>query len=153
MNRDVKAWISKAEGDYLAAIELLPSRRKSVYDAACFHAQQCTEKYLKGLLVAFGKPVPKIHDLRVLLELSLPRFPEWRLFGEDANLLTEYAVFFRYPGRWATRTLASDAIEACDRIRDAVRLALQLESRKRAKTAAGRSRVSRRGSTGKRNKT
>jgi HEPN domain-containing protein len=37
----------------------LRARRAPNYDAACFHAQQCAEKYLKALLqekeIEFGK--------------------------------------------------------------------------------------------------
>lgn len=41
-------WIQKAEGDYATAIREYRARKLPNYDAACFHAQQCVEKYLKA---------------------------------------------------------------------------------------------------------
>ena len=129
MNRDVREWIKKAEEDYLASARLIRFKINPAYDAVCFHAQQCAEKYLKGALVSEGKLFPKIHDLRVLLDRLLTMHHEWNLLSPDADILTEYAVFFRYPGRWADRKLARAAIDACDRIREAVRLSLGIQSK------------------------
>jgi len=49
MKPETQEWIEKAEGDLKVA------RRETqtadpVYDAVCFHAQQCAEKYLKAVL-------------------------------------------------------------------------------------------------------
>ena len=43
-------WSQKAEGDYTVAATLWQAE-STVYDAICFHAQQCIEKYLKAWLV------------------------------------------------------------------------------------------------------
>lgn len=43
-------WIIKAEGDFATAQREMRARKDPNYDAACFHAQQCAEKYLKALL-------------------------------------------------------------------------------------------------------
>ena len=40
-------WSQKAEGDYTVAATLWQAE-SAVYDAICFHAQQCIEKYLKA---------------------------------------------------------------------------------------------------------
>ena len=50
MNEVVREWIDKAEGDYLTATREVGADPPN-YDAACFHAQQCIEKLLKGLLI------------------------------------------------------------------------------------------------------
>ena len=42
------------------------------YAAACFHAQQCVEKYIKARLIEAETPFPKTHDLSALLSLVLP---------------------------------------------------------------------------------
>ena len=34
----------------LSALRELPARKSPNYDDACFHAQQCIEKYFKGIL-------------------------------------------------------------------------------------------------------
>jgi HEPN domain-containing protein len=43
-------WIQKAEGDLATAHRELRARKAPNFDAACFHAQQSAEKYLKALL-------------------------------------------------------------------------------------------------------
>ena len=42
-------WSQKAEGDY-TVVATLWQAESVVYDAICFHAQQCIEKYLKAWL-------------------------------------------------------------------------------------------------------
>lgn len=49
-----REWVDKAEGDYIAAQREVRARKNPVYDAACFHAQQCAEKYLKARLTEAG---------------------------------------------------------------------------------------------------
>lgn len=58
---DPRAWVAKAEEDFEMA-RLALRRKKPLTDPACFHAQQCAEKYLKGMLVARGQIFPKTHD-------------------------------------------------------------------------------------------
>jgi HEPN domain-containing protein len=48
MNRLTAEWVQKAEGDFLVAQKMLRARKQPVYDAVCFHSQQCAEKYLKA---------------------------------------------------------------------------------------------------------
>lgn len=50
MNVLTLEWIAKAEGDYASAGREYRARRNPNYDAACFHAQQVAEKYLKAWL-------------------------------------------------------------------------------------------------------
>lgn len=45
-----REWVNKAEGDFATAAREMRARKSPNYDAACFHAQQCVEKYLKALL-------------------------------------------------------------------------------------------------------
>ncbi len=45
-----REWIDKAEGDFATASREIRVRKSPNYDAVCFHAQQCAEKYLKALL-------------------------------------------------------------------------------------------------------
>ncbi|MCY0880251.1 MAG: HEPN domain-containing protein [Firmicutes bacterium] len=64
---------------------------------ACFHAQQCGEKWLKALLTYYGQPVPRSHDLDYLAELLEPFAPNVVDIREATLVLTEYAVSSRYP--------------------------------------------------------
>src|SRR5437867_2053447 len=70
-------WVAKAEGDFVTAARDLRARKAPNYDAACFHAQQCAEKYLKARLQEANTPFPRTHDLEVLLDLLLPIEPGW----------------------------------------------------------------------------
>jgi HEPN domain-containing protein len=49
MNLLTQEWISKAEGDFASSGRELRARKDPNYDSACFHAQQCAEKYLKAI--------------------------------------------------------------------------------------------------------
>jgi len=77
MTATTAEWVSKAEGDYDAAGILRRSRKRSRYDAICFHCQQCAEKYLKARLNEAGLPFGKTHDLDVLLQPLSRIEPLW----------------------------------------------------------------------------
>lgn len=55
-------WETKAEGDFITAGRELRARKSPNYDAVCFHAQQCAEKYLKTVLQENERNIPKIHN-------------------------------------------------------------------------------------------
>ena len=44
-------WVEKAEQDWNSLHREIRARKNPNYDAACFFAQQCAEKYLKARLV------------------------------------------------------------------------------------------------------
>jgi HEPN domain-containing protein len=121
MNRVVAEWVAKAEGDYTSALRELRARKNPNYDSACFHAQQCAEKYLKGMLQVWQAPFPKTHDLAKLLDLCVSRHQEWEIFREALKMLTQYAVVFRYPGESATKDEAKHAVGVASTVRDIVR--------------------------------
>jgi hypothetical protein len=64
-------WVTKAEGDFLTAGRELRARKSPNYDAVCFHAQQCAEKYLKAVLQETDRHIPKIHNLIELMLLCI----------------------------------------------------------------------------------
>ena len=127
MNRVVAEWMEKADGDHVSALRELRARKNPNYDSACFHAQQCVEKYLKGLLQAWQLPFSKTHDLTKLLDLCVDRHPEWNAFSEDFLLLTQYAVVFRYPGESAIKEEAKQAVEIAAAVRAILRPLLRQE--------------------------
>ena len=71
MNPLVAEWVAKAEGDYASALREVRARKSPNYDAACFHTQQCVEKYLKGILQSENIPFTKTHDLCLLLDACI----------------------------------------------------------------------------------
>jgi len=52
-------WVGKAEGDFATAGREMRARKAPNYDAACFHAQQLAEKYLKAFLQENDQSIPK----------------------------------------------------------------------------------------------
>jgi HEPN domain-containing protein len=126
MKQTTIEWIDKAEGDFATARMSCLARRRPNHDAACFHAQQCAEKYLKARMEEAGLTVPKTHNLYALLTLILPIEPTWNGLAADLNVLSTFAVAYRYPGVSATRVDAKDAIKRCRKVRSMVRQAFGL---------------------------
>ena len=128
MNPLTAEWVAKAEGDLATLDRECRARKGPNYDSACFHAQQCAEKYLKAVLCEAGLDPPRTRDLVVLLERVLPVRRKWEPFREDLAFLTDSAISYRYPGDFADRESALDARRRCRRFRNAVRGALGLDS-------------------------
>jgi HEPN domain-containing protein len=126
MNGPVDEWIAKAEGDFQTAQRELRARRAPNYDAVCFHAQQCAEKYLKAFLMERKIPFRPIHDLEILLGLIVPVSPEFEFVRDLLLLLNDYAVSFCYPGESATKDEARAAVKALRTVRAFVRAKLHL---------------------------
>jgi hypothetical protein len=79
LNAPIREWVEKAEGDYVTALRERRARKNPNHDAVCFHAQQCVEKYLKGVLQAEDVAFTKTHDLVVLLQFAQPSIRSgWR---------------------------------------------------------------------------
>ncbi len=119
-------WIAKAEGDFVTALMSYRAHKNPNYDTACYHAQQCAEKYLKARLEEANQPIPKTHNLYALLTLLLPLEPSWQILAVDLNILNAFAVAYRYPGLTATKIDAQDALTRCKNIRKLIRLSLGL---------------------------
>ena len=119
-------WVRKAEGDWEAAQKMYRARKFPVYDAACYHCQQCAEKYLKAKLVEAGIAVAKTHDLLSLLKLILPIEPNWLSIQPQLDALNKFAVVYRYPGNDATKSDAQQAIANCHDVRRMIRQAFGL---------------------------
>jgi len=101
-------WIEKAEGDHKVAADQWDTA-DPVYDAICFHAQQCAEKHPNAWLVEQGVGFPKIHDLELLARLSSPSLPAIEEVMDELRLWTSSAVEARYPGVSATRGMRKSA--------------------------------------------
>jgi HEPN domain-containing protein len=119
-------WIKKAEGDWEMGLRAYRARKKPNYDAACFHAQQCAEKYLKARLNEDGVFFRKTHDLQDLLKPILPTEPTWASLQAALDNLNKYAVLYRYPGHDAAKIEAKIAIEDCREVRRVIRTAFGL---------------------------
>jgi len=126
MNPLALEWIEKAEEDFHVAQREYRARKYPGYNAVCFHAQQCAEKYLKARLQEAGVAFPRTHSLPALLQLVLPIEPLWIAMNPALNNLNIYGVNFRYPGASASKADARQAIKDCRRVREEARLSLGL---------------------------
>jgi HEPN domain-containing protein len=98
------------------------------FEAVCFHAQQCAEKYLEARLCEAGVAFGKVHDLVALLDRALDVEPSWEDYREDLAYLSAFAVTVRYPGDSADHDCALDARRRCRAFRRAARRSLGLEA-------------------------
>ena len=114
-------WIDKAEGDWYSAQRESRARKRPNYDAACFHAQQCVEKYLKAKLEEAGIGFSRTHNLIHLLTLVLAVEPTWTVLQSRLTALNVYAIAFRYPGISATKSNAANALKDCREVRRIIR--------------------------------
>jgi HEPN domain-containing protein len=127
MNPSTAEWVSKAEGDFATAEREVGVTVNPNYDAVCFHAQQCAEKYLKARLQEAGVPFGKTHDLPTLLNLALAVERTWGALLGDMQTLSTYAVAYRYPGGGsASDEDAEEALEKCRSFREIARKSLGL---------------------------
>jgi HEPN domain-containing protein len=62
MNDTTREWFTKAEADCRTAERELAALEAPNFDAVCFHAQQCVEKTMKGILLVreSSRPGPTI---------------------------------------------------------------------------------------------
>lgn len=121
-----REWVAKAEGDYATAQRELRARKAPNYDAACFHSQQCAEKYLKALLQEHNIEFGKTHNLSALLDKILSREPLLEALRPTLHALTIFSVDYRYPGESADKELAAKAVALCREVRDRIRIRLGL---------------------------
>ena len=126
MNPLTSEWVQKAEGDFHTAKREYRVRNDPNYDAVCFHAQQTAEKYLKAFLQERNEPIPRLHSLAELLALIIKFDPSFVLIQTDLNIMEGYAVQFRYPGLAAEKIEAKAALSASERVRNFVRVKLDL---------------------------
>ncbi len=126
MNLIVKEWVDKAEGDWHTAKRELRVRNNPNYDAACFHAQQCAEKYLKAYLQSIKKKFSKTHNLLKIMELCSEENSSFELQLDILTQLNKYAVLIRYPGEEADKMEAKMAVDSVAIFRKFVRDLLEL---------------------------
>jgi HEPN domain-containing protein len=125
MKELTEEWIRKAETDFLVAGRELQAKPPA-FDAVCFHAQQCVEKYMKAILQENDVFFEKTHDLGVLLELCKPLIPRLASMKEDLTELSSFAVEIRYPGTEAAVEEARHNFNLAEKVRKIIRTHFQL---------------------------
>ncbi|NLF31200.1 MAG: HEPN domain-containing protein [Planctomycetes bacterium] len=123
----VHEWLIKAEHDLLSA-RRLADPTEPVRDTAIYHCQQAAEKALKALLAWKQTPLQRTHDLGILHAEVVIHFPQLAPLRDAADLLTPYAVEYRYPGDvlWPEPDELDEALAAADAVVSAVRRLLDV---------------------------
>ena len=106
-------WLGYALDD-LRSAEFLTQLHPRPREIICFHAQQCAEKSLKGMLVLEDKRPPRTHDLEELARLISDTVLQAGV-GEFLEVLNAYAVVTRYPS--VTEVTDADVSTALDAAR------------------------------------
>ncbi len=120
MKRATTEWVAKAEGDWKVARREHGVARP-VWDAVCFHAQQCAEKYVKAVLEENEIAFPKTHDLVLLVTSSGKLLSQLLLQREALSHLSTVGIVARYPGTQADRRAAKDALRMAGEVRAVAR--------------------------------
>ena len=110
-----RQWIMRADDD-LRLAELIMGDSEPVYWGAPFHAHQCAEKALKGVLTFHDIRAGKTHDIENLLRLSSPVVEGLEKLEAQAKTLSSYAVDARYPAPHG-KVNKNEAIEAIETAR------------------------------------
>ena len=126
VENDPIAWVKRAEEDY-AAVQSSLRRKLPLTYIACFHAQQCAEKYLKAMLVVEKRKFPKTHDLLLLNDQCGKAGIFLGIDLKDLNTLSDYAVRVRYPGDNPTPDEAREALTIAKAVRRFARKFLNVE--------------------------
>lgn len=113
---DPLSWVKRAEEDYALA-RLALRRKKPLAYGACFHAQQCAEKYLKAILVSRGIAFAKVHDLLLLYDQCEKAGILVAVDPKQLNTLSDYAVRVRYPSDEPTPEDAREAVKIAKSVR------------------------------------
>jgi len=127
MEEITSEWVAKAENDFHTADLALHAGEFPIPDTACFHCQQCTEKYLKAYLQEHGIEFLSRHNLMPLLDLCLPLDNNLEILRSDLRQLESYSVAVRYPGVNVSTEIAEQALETAKRVRKFIRGKLSLQ--------------------------
>ena len=123
---DLDVWIDHAEDDFNATGKLLRGKKPSIY-GACFHAQQCAEKYMKAMLIVKGQRLPMTHDLVILNTLLQQAGMDMDVSEDLLELLSSYAVRARYSGETPELKDAKEAFLISQQVRAFSRKFLGIE--------------------------
>lgn len=119
---DHKAWLAKAEEDWLCIRNELQAAQKP-WAVMAFLSQQAVEKYLKAFLVVRGRKPARTHDLVALIDACSVLDSGLTTLRADCARLADYAVDVRYPDVpiAVTEELGREAVSTAERICKAIR--------------------------------
>jgi len=109
-------WFARAEADIRVA-EMVLEAEDPLTDIACYHAQQCAEKYLKGYLISRCLGFKFVHELAYLVRLCMDARNDFDSLLKPAAELQDYASDVRYPLEGVGTPTFEEAREAVQRAR------------------------------------
>ncbi|MBF0156402.1 MAG: HEPN domain-containing protein [Magnetococcales bacterium] len=92
---EARRLLRKADQDR-AVFHAIKNRPGIDAEAACFHAQQAVEKYLKAVLLANGITFRRTHNLNELVDRILDQGLPFPFAADHFSLLNPFAVLLRY---------------------------------------------------------
>ncbi len=112
----VRDWLKKASSDLKASKKL--SDDNETLDCSLFHTHQCAEKAFKAYIILTQQVIPKIHDLRPLLECCAKIDSELMLLLDESMVLDAYGYSSRYPNDnfHVNQQKVEDAIKMAEKI-------------------------------------
>lgn len=117
---EVRAWLTKAQHGWLAAIRLF-TPDCAMLDIVGFHCEQAVEKTLKAYLVSREVEFEKPHDLVWLLDLCSDCDRAFESLRQPIKPLSAYAVASLYPGpAEPTRSQVEHALAVVEQVWDLV---------------------------------
>ena len=117
------SWFARGDVDLRSAEVLLAAGE--AFPVVAFHIQQAAEKYLKGYLLARGWEMRRIHDLELLVQEAISRYPDFAGFLSPCQRITEYYLESRYPIGLATEYAADELASDIATMRQLVALIRQ----------------------------
>lgn len=114
-------WVAKAENDFFTADLALHAGEFPIPDTACFHCQQCAEKYLKAYLQEHRVRFLPRHNLMPLLDLCVSLDSDFESLRINLRQLESFSVAARYPGMNISVEIAEQAFERASQVRKFVR--------------------------------
>ena len=109
--RPEQGWFEKAEAHLEMARRAL-GPGNPLPAMACYHAQQCAEKHLKGFLISQSMQFNFVHDLLYLTQECAKRKPAFLEFMPTAEILGRYGAGVRYPMERFVEPDDNEALEA-----------------------------------------
>ena len=106
-----QAWFEKAEQHLEMARRAMDSRN-ALPEMACYHCQQCAEKYLNGFLISLSEDFLFVQDLTYLVHQCANRIPAFLELERAADNLGRYGAGVRYPMENFVRPDVKEAMSA-----------------------------------------
>ena len=121
-------WLLKARHDLMTA-KVIFEANSELWDTAVYHTQQSAEKSLKAISAFHKEPINKTHNVRLLLEDCVDRYPQLMELTQPVFYVAPFDTMFRYPSMELSpdKSTITKAIESAEIIYSTVQSLLIVE--------------------------